>query len=181
MAGEGTSPRVRGKRRRASPSAPPSGYIPACAGEAYRWGRLSAPKEVHPRVCGGSNSTTPPKSGRSGTSPRVRGKLGVRLPIQLQRRYIPACAGEAGAIAPDPPVRTVHPRVCGGSSRGPRAATPGAGTSPRVRGKRGTDRLHRSGLRYIPACAGEAWWRTRGWTSTSVHPRVCGGSSALTR
>ena len=76
------------------------------------------------------------KPSRSGTSPRVRGKLYAGRAGDDWKRYIPACAGEAnireGAIVN----LGVHPRVCGGSPPTAAATFQSKGTSPRVRGKR---------------------------------------------
>ena len=133
---------------------------------------------VHPRVCGGSQTSAVPAASRSGTSPRVRGKpRHPRLPRRPER-YIPACAGEAGFICARPSAGKVHPRVCGGSGFKIAASIGDPGTSPRVRGKRDFYGERYPSLGYIPACAGEASPRAAGPPCPRVHPRVCGGSRA---
>ena len=51
---EGTSPRVRGKRRDHEGPRGDNRYIPACAGEAVSTWDSGMLRRVHPRVCGGS-------------------------------------------------------------------------------------------------------------------------------
>ena len=92
----------------------------------------------------------------------------------LDRRFIPACAGNANGATVARPVAPVHPRVCGErTSKIPRRGK-GGGSSPRVRGTpRAADRL--PGIhRFIPACAGNATNRPSRSSGTTVHPRVCG-------
>ena len=89
-------------------------------------------------------------------------------------RFIPACAGNRIASGVIFLPLTVHPRVCGEQHSIKRAATTGAGSSPRVRG---TDSIHGSnkpGVRFIPACAGNSLRCMSPTRFPSVHPRVCG-------
>ena len=50
------------------------------------------------------------------------------------------------------------------------------GLSPRVRGNRGTNDESLQGPRSIPACAGEPRPRSVTISTSSVYPRVCGGT-----
>ena len=171
----GSSPRVRGKHRRLPQPHRERGLIPACAGKT-RW-RPWAPTRAtaHPRVCGenGRMGGTPGRP--SGSSPRVRGKLGEREGGEVGPGLIPACAGKTRRHAAASDRARAHPRVCGENRRGTSSPLSGCGSSPRVRGKllvvrvaqhhRGSsprvrgkpahrrDRGRRGGL--IPACAGK--------------------------
>ena len=49
-----------------------------------------------------------------------------------------------------------------------------AGSSPRVRGTRGSRRRGRGRRRFIPACAGNSKYRAFRSAMRQVHPRVCG-------
>ena len=111
-----------------------------------------------------------------GLSPRVRGNRGVRLRRRARGGSIPACAGEPLSTSSPSTLRTVYPRVCGGTYTSSISRSRLTGLSPRVRGNPHqhlrAGPLHRS----IPACAGEpvpcacaryGWW---------VYPRVCGGT-----
>ena len=110
----------------------------------------------------------------SGSSPRVRGTPGDRHIHRRDRRFIPACAGNAARCSASPWARTVHPRVCG--ERSTAASQPAAmsGSSPRVRGTRGASARVPSQGRFIPACAGNAGNGAARLHGATVHPRVCG-------
>ena len=71
----------------------------------------------------------------AGLSPRVRGKLPVKVSGKAQVGSIPACAGEAGGCGRVYQQAAVYPRVCGGSVGARHAQAAGHGLSPRVRGK----------------------------------------------
>ena len=175
----GASPRVRGKPRPAPVTGGAPGCIPACAGEApWQAPRLPA-QGVHPRVCGGSDRSTPPSICMRGASPRVRGKRRGPDALRHVLGCIPACAGEATPRRSTRNTTAVHPRVCGGSSRTSPTRRAKGGASPRVRGKHDAGGPLAPAERCIPACAGEAvWWPFRPvWWP--VHPRVCGGSRML--
>ena len=174
------------------------GYIPACAGEtAFFCLQLLADRvhprvcgeteacllakrlhEVHPRVCGGNGVMILGSRAVTGTSPRVRGKRSVPRSAPYTGRYIPACAGETCAKEPRPAWYRVHPRVCGGNVPSFQFRVSPRGTSPRVRGKQPERSWMASGLRYIPACAGETGVAYSANREYPVHPRVCGGNSS---
>ena len=174
----GSSPRVRGTRRRSAPL----------------WRRPA----VHPRVCGELRVSRVPFRTFSGSSPRVRGTrhspprmcwlspVHPRVCGELRRRafaqarggrFIPACAGnspqsvvEAVATAgssprvrgtrlrsrPLLPLPPVHPRVCGELYMRSVLRVADVGSSPRVRELLQGRRLHHRVVRFIPACAGNS-------------------------
>ncbi len=135
------------------------------------------------------NTTAP-----SGSAPRVRGmRVLERLHLRLER-FSPACAGNARRRTVPPPLfafspacagnarssaisrasASVQPRVCGECvSRGAHSAT-AAGSAPRVRGMRSSDRNDHTHHRFSPACAGNAEIALAGVTNLPVQPRVCG-------
>ena len=174
---QGLSPRVRGNRRSCSLRSWFRGSIPACAGEP-RYLRHPPPiAEVYPRVCGG----TLPRNGwallNPGLSPRVRGNhcgCGASRPLQ---RSIPACAGEPKSRPVIDQARGVYPRVCGGTELGPNRGLMRFGLSPRVRGNRRPLPGRPAGARSIPACAGEPLLPATSRRTSTVYPRVCGGTS----
>ena len=109
-----------------------------------------------------------------GTSPRMRGKP-IFLPIFSRlSRNIPAYAGKTSIYRGRGTRGAEHPRVCGENAIGALIGILVAGTSPRMRGKHGTNRLYVWCTRNIPAYAG----KTIGPYSLSLalpeHPRVCG-------
>ena len=171
---DGSSPRVRGTRSRSTPPSTTRRFIPACAGNASRCPRRGACSPVHPRVCGERDVVILDGVRHVGSSPRVRGTLqepGQRRPVP---RFIPACAGNAGNGGGAVMRATVHPRVCGERSSPLRVTRRPGGSSPRVRGTPLRHAGEARGLRFIPACAGNARSRSRKAACSAVHPRVCG-------
>ena len=172
----GLSPRVRG-----NPSAHTTGRgigrsIPACAGEPPGSGRTTPPKEVYPRVCGGTPEGSATRPSNAGLSPRVRGNPGGPLPAGRASGSIPACAGEPTPGRPAPRSTWVYPRVCGGTSCWPSTMRSKQGLSPRVRGNLLDCSLLRLRMRSIPACAGEPEALAVSRSVYEVYPRVCGGT-----
>ena len=70
-----------------------------------------------------------------GSSPRVRGKLRLALPVVAMTGLIPACAGKTQRNAVPLDRIPAHPRVCGENSDQKPIACKMSGSSPRVRGK----------------------------------------------
>ena len=177
----GLSPRVRGNRLSRRPAGVPARSIPACAGEPQGTDSGSMAWTVYPRVCGGTAIRYCWMAAHAGLSPRVRGNRQSAPLFRGRPRSIPACAGEPGLSSAPPSVIRVYPRVCGGTSPSTASSTSWSGLSPRVRGNR--RRLDRDGRRAgsIPACAGEPQCPSCGRRSTSVYPRVCGGTPAFVR
>ena len=91
---------------------------------------------VHPRVCGERTVCGVMALSPSGSSPRVRGTLSASHAAAARRRFIPACAGNAGPLTIEPSLFAVHPRVCGERGMRSFATKEGTGSSPRVRGTR---------------------------------------------
>ena len=90
----GLSPRLRGNDRSKTVSYRQPGSIPALAGE-----RLAPPFRpesirVYPRACGGTFCTHRRWASGRGLSPRLRGNVFCDLPLTIDKRSIPALAGE---------------------------------------------------------------------------------------
>ena len=177
QAESGLSPRVRGNPTTGAVSSAEAGSIPACAGEPRLGHDVHRHLGVYPRVCGGTQWRPNDNTRRMGLSPRVRGNRCDSQLETLEKRSIPACAGEPDT--PDgweQPAR-VYPRVCGGtmvpSSPGPARS----GLSPRVRGNLNRPRVSHDCRGSIPACAGEPQLSRLGRDRGAVYPRVCGGTT----
>ena len=129
---------------------------------------------VHPRVCGERNFLNDLEDALIGSSPRVRGTLCAKSSGEANRRFIPACAGNAQRVHITGRSVPVHPRVCG--ERAILVGVPlyDGGSSPRVRGTHARAQTGHINDRFIPACAGNARRRRRRGMSSPVHPRVCG-------
>ena len=104
----------------------------------------------------------------------MRGTLNV-LDTQPQAfRFIPACAGNTTGRFTWGSRATVHPRVCGEHLIRQKPFHFRHGSSPRVRGTRGSFRARLRKPRFIPACAGNTTPAASGDLPEPVHPRVCG-------
>ena len=155
---DGSSPRVRGTLGGRLRARWHCRFIPACAGNAGRIPRTRRDPPVHPRVCGERIPRTAGARRDAGSSPRVRGTPLRRTRGAWRKRFIPACAGNAGTGRPAEPLRF--------------------GSSPRVRGTLHRDQRDRPAARFIPACAGNASKRVFAPSRSTVHPRVCGERSS---
>ena len=173
-AGQGSSPRVRGKRGVGVRGADAAGLIPARAGKTRCSPRAAAAAWAHPRACG-ENSWPCSWPGRSrGSSPRVRGKLRRCACGTWAPRLIPARAGKTPWRASTRRRGWAHPRACGeNSTRRPRPSG-GGGSSPRVRGKLDVLRGQRPRPGLIPARAGKTGAARPATRTPRAHPRACG-------
>ncbi len=113
-------------------------------------------------------------SQRGGSSPHARGTRGAIRPQSLACRIIPACAGNATRWGVVFPRGSDHPRMRGERLMNDTSAGPSSGSSPHARGTRVAQERQRPGDRIIPACAGNAPTKRRGWASRSDHPRMRG-------
>ena len=172
----GLSPRVRGNRASRQRRRRRRRSIPACAGEPLTRFNSLRRKQVYPRVCGGTPSSTAPPACDCGLSPRVRGNPQQGSNFVVRFRSIPACAGEPPPGPAGECRQPVYPRVCGGTSSSSFAFCARSGLSPRVRGNRSRRSGGGSGGGSIPACAGEPRRRCRRMWPGWVYPRVCGGT-----
>ena len=191
----GSSPRVRGTRQQDVSYQGRLRFIPACAGNTLYGDTGSHSKTVHPRVCGEHGFPAGADTRFVGSSPRVRGTPGSRLPSALSARFIPACAGNTPTVndwrsrksvhprvcgehvRPPPRTRssaTVHPRVCGEHEAAPLTDLANNGSSPRVRGTPRQEHSPGRLRRFIPACAGNTQAMASPIAAPTVHPRVCG-------
>ncbi len=112
---KGLSPRGRGNRASPGRGSPFSGSIPAWAGEPHRMLTRCMTNAVYPRVGGGTawNRNSCPLA--RGLSPRGRGNLLLKLEEGINRRSIPAWAGEPMAVRGCDGGKGVYPRVGGGT------------------------------------------------------------------
>ena len=91
--GMGSSPHVRGAPRHTRPRRCTPGIIPACAGSTRPCADASDNDGDHPRMCGEHGQITGVYRGYTGSSPHVRGALGITNFPTFMTGIIPACAG----------------------------------------------------------------------------------------
>ena len=172
--GDGSSPRVRGKRIRPGCVPVAERLIPARAGKTFLLaGRLGGPL-AHPRACGENQLDGQREAQAGGSSPRVRGKRQERRRRRPHPGLIPARAGKTFAGRGRRPWRRAHPRACGENLAQLRSPDRVKGSSPRVRGKPLGDHFGLGAPGLIPACAGKTGSCSASWPRRWAHPRVCG-------
>ena len=134
----------------------------------------ASPTAVHPRACGEHSNDGCQRVSYAGSSPRLRGTLqgGDRDAGAL--RFIPAPAGNTCRRAIGETASPVHPRACGEHVAKQMQAEVDAGSSPRLRGTRGSVRCWPWRHRFIPAPAGNTPDRCPAPRTAPVHPRACG-------
>ena len=113
-----------------------------------------------------------------GSSPHARGTRQTEIRVSCRRRFIPACAGNAIAVASAMRAITVHPRMRGERLVPERCATNEFGSSPHARGTPFHIAAHNLSLRFIPACAGNACCGCKQDSVNAVHPRMRGERGA---
>ena len=136
---------------------------------------------VYPRVCGGTRPGRPAPSHLGGLSPRVRGNHSMPGLSHSEPRSIPACAGEPYSRRRLLSRNWVYPRVCGGTIFFILNPHTVSGLSPRVRGNPRYLALGDDRTWSIPACAGEPRHDAHRVPYAAVYPRVCGGTTVVTR
>ena len=174
----GSSPRARGTQLLAVdvPSSPR--FIPACAGNAALSALRRSWAAVHPRMRGERDIFKKPVGEFDGSSPHARGTRQTEIRVSCRRRFIPACAGNAIAVASAMRAITVHPRMRGERLVPERCATNEFGSSPHARGTPFHIAAHNLSLRFIPACAGNACCGCKQDSVNAVHPRMRGERGA---
>ena len=110
---QGSSPRMRGTRVEPHHRGLGGGIIPAYAGNTILEARSRNEDRDHPRVCGEHIFNEHVGGFRWGSSPRMRGTLMAKHPLQSLDGIIPAYAGNTWAWMAQKRVPWDHPRVCG--------------------------------------------------------------------
>ena len=173
-AGNGSSPHARGTPRKSSQVARVARFIPACAGNAFTGELVASAHTVHPRMRGERVVALTRGVYGVGSSPHARGTPDAHDAETVQRRFIPACAGNARHSPSGSSCQSVHPRMRG-ERMWRRSDTVGVrGSSPHARGTRQLLPGHLIEVRFIPACAGNAQYRHRIALHETVHPRMRG-------
>ena len=152
---------------------------PADAGKTapkhYKQARL----RDHPRGCGENKSGGNNHRRRSGSPPRMRGKLSSVFVAPKRYRITPADAGKTrNGIAVTTSTED-HPRGCGENFRPCGGIAGLIGSPPRMRGKQFACGVGRRNDRITPADAGKTQLKTIYSNKTKDHPRGCGENSAI--
>ena len=170
----GSSPRMRGTDRRDGCVHQDRRFIPAHAGNSPGWLPGLPGTSVHPRACGEQRRAGPGAASDPGSSPRMRGTVTGDDRRLMDKRFIPAHAGNSSAVVMSATGFSVHPRACGEQTRRQSLHALYVGSSPRMRGTDWELWHSTQRPRFIPAHAGN---RVPGRVcpfDLAVHPRACG-------
>ena len=136
----GSSPRERGTPPPGCRRSIPGRFIPAGAGNAASpWWSRALPT-VHPRGSGEREIAKSFDRPTPGSSPRERGTQPTTVRRGVNRRFIPAGAGNARPAGSPRTHTAVHPRGSGERRNRERLDQPNDGSSPRERGTPSTRR-----------------------------------------
>ena len=172
----GLSPRVRGSLVLTMLRRSPLRSIPASAGQPVAVGVAGALGKVYPRECGAAASSRCRWYPSRGLSPRVRGSLVHGYPGRVDRRSIPASAGQPIFMASSNTASGVYPRECGAAWAPVWLTGWKSGLSPRVRGSHEATKCAVGVLRSIPASAGQPLPSLFVAMARAVYPRECGAA-----
>ncbi len=131
----GSSPRMRGKLRKAKNLTQRERIIPAHAGHTGNGRGAHTDTTDHPRACGANRIDRFMQKRDAGSSPRMRGKQTCKRCTTRLHRIIPAHAGQTNCMYCLRLLISDHPRACGANSLILRPVCTVVGSSPRMRGK----------------------------------------------
>ena len=152
--GLGSSPRLRGTLLPSLLAVCFAGIIPALAGNTACACCCHSISRDHPRACGEHVSLMARIWRSMGSSPRLRGTLGLDQPEHHRPGIIPALAGNTVAYATTLAKTWDHPRACGEHDHTCTMPPRRTGSSPRLRGTPSwLGRVH-ADVGIIPALAG---------------------------
>ena len=140
----GSSPHARGTPGVAERTPPPTGIIPACAGNTQGSPVPLSARRDHPRMRGEHDGLTEVDYKDAGSSPHARGTRRRRSSSRFGFGIIPACAGNTTVKAGTWCVPRDHPRMRGEHSMPDPSERKKSGSSPHARG------THLMNWHYIP-------------------------------
>ena len=133
----------------------------------------------HPRGCGEHSHARHELCKPQGSSPRMRGALGLDVINRRGKRIIPADAGSTSGSRRASSCQKDHPRGCGEHVVALDKQGGGHGSSPRMRGAHIPGLIPANQTRIIPADAGSTPQQRSGKGRYKDHPRGCGEHSVI--
>ena len=131
----GSPPRVRGKLYLLRDSLDRIGITPARAGKTPLPAHSLLRTTDHPRACGENVGVEALDTTLRGSPPRVRGKQGRALNLEILDGITPARAGKTRRAFWNRLTERDHPRACGENPPASFCPALQRGSPPRVRGK----------------------------------------------
>ena len=131
----GSPPHMRGKDAFISPYGDIPGITPAHAGKRIGFSAFSGLSGDHPRTCGEKSLMRSLHTGRLGSPPHMRGKVGHCLASNSILGITPAHAGKRSPAFSSNSYGRDHPRTCGEKHVQPKKQARLLGSPPHMRGK----------------------------------------------
>ena len=178
MVVSGSSPRLRGAPGSMGGAVMLIRLIPASAGSTGGCRLAGALFWAHPRVCGEHFFVDSASGWPCGSSPRLRGAHLGCARLRCVCRLIPASAGSTTFPATPDPHSAAHPRVCGEHLPAGAGALAVSGSSPRLRGARGSKRSSGPGPGSSPRLRGALTRPFTGHPSLRLIPASAGSTLA---
>ena len=175
--GQGSSPRVRSRRKEVSRAGLGDGIISACAEQTEYGGASSREDGDHLRVCGADSATAITNMITTGSSPRVRSRRPCNCATTCNPGIISACAEQTMGARTSPCRRGDHLRVCGADYISDDDISPRLGSSPRVRSRPAIQTIAPILAGIISACAEQTGTQMSYSHITTDHLRVCGADN----
>ena len=125
-------------------------------------------------MCGEHSFNIHQFAGEQGSSPHVRGARSGGSSVSLLMGIIPACAGSTKGAFGIQGRHWDHPRMCGEHALNEMKIPREVGSSPHVRGARGSCVVPERVGGIIPACAGSTRKSRASLVVPRDHPRMCG-------
>ena len=165
---------MRGKDAFISPYGDIPGITPAHAGKRIGFSAFSGLSGDHPRTCGEKSLMRSLHTGRLGSPPHMRGKVGHCLASNSILGITPAHAGKSILFLVESMDFWDHPRTCGEKDHTYQQGLERMGSPPHMRGKgmQITGRATKTGI--TPAHAGKRYARIGSAFTFRDHPRTCG-------
>ena len=149
-------------------------FIPARAGNTAHQTPKPVSGTVHPRTGGEHPRNRRISAARFGSSPHGRGTQLRETGREMDRRFIPARAGNTAASSGFQLIVAVHPRTGGEHPVVATASCHSDGSSPHGRGTLADVRSRVRRIRFIPARAGNTATFSISHQCLPVHPRTGG-------
>ncbi len=170
----GSPPRVWGRRGVNTAGIDLSGFTPTCVGTACGQATTRRQSWVHPHLCGDGSWFAAINPARSGSPPRVWGRLRRMGPRPVGTGFTPTCVGTAHFRDAISRQYRVHPHVCGDGTNLVDNVEASLGSPPRVWGRLAKRMIQCGDTGFTPTCVGTARSPLRHRRAIWVHPHVCG-------
>ncbi len=170
----GSSPRLWGDLRFASPQSPIERFIPTPVGRFFLCTYELLRPPVHPHACGEIDIIGGDIFKLAGSSPRLWGDCLRRLLLLGKVRFIPTPVGRFPRSRISSNRITVHPHACGEICAIVIRNWIHTGSSPRLWGDSEFNLRVGARERFIPTPVGRFMHATHHQTTFSVHPHACG-------